>query len=770
MSNKNILTKPDLLEENARLKALLNNTSASIFSFDHNFNYTAFNKAHQQAVKMSRGIDLKIGDNYLELAGMNSGIDKHKVLEIFKQVMAGKTVETIEEFGEPGLYRAHLSIICNPTYDDSGKVTGMTVFCQDVSERIRLEKESQERTRLLHGILDNLPVIVFEIDGQGLITRSIGSGLKAMELKDDELVGANAFEQFPTAAAHLQRAFLGDSVLFINTIEIDGRKLIYENHIFPHPDQVGNIIGFALDITQQKGAEQKLKRAKEELKRTVNLLDTSQQIGKTGGWELDVVTGSVYRTKYLKFLSGILDETTTVAEAVSFYREEDSESVQQAVRDAIALQRPYDLEIRTKTSEKWVRSIGIPIVEKGRTIKVMGAVSDISERKSAEMELVKAKKIAEEAADAKQQFLSNMSHEIRTPMNAVIGMVHLLLQEDPMPEQLENLNILKFSSENLLSLINDILDYSKIESGKIEFELIDFNLTELLNNIRLGQIPQAEEKGIKLKLKMDSDLPEVIIGDPVRLTQILNNLISNAIKFTNDGFVMVDLSLVGGEDDFLEINFTISDTGIGIDPALQEYIFESFTQAGADTARRFGGTGLGLAITKRLIDLQGGNIRLESALGKGSTFSLNLTFRKGIKKSGRQYSGPIQEFISLAGYKVLLVEDNEINIMVASKFMQKWDLEIDYAATGIEAVEKVKANEYHLVLMDLQMPEMDGYTASQIIRNIPGKTQLPIVALTASVLAEINEKVLDSGMNDHVSKPFNPMELYSKIIQYLRIT
>lgn len=771
MYNKNTLTKAELLEENARLKAVLNNTSASIFSFDHNFNYTVFNKAHQQIVKMGRGVDIKIGDHYPELAGMNSGIDQDRITEIFREVMTGKTIETIEAFGEPGLYRAYFSMICNPMYDGAGMVIGMTVFCQDISERIQLEKEYEEKTRLLHGVLENLPVIIYEINEKGIFTRSIGSGLRVMGLADNELVGRDAFEQFPMAAEHLNRALSGESGLFITTIEFDGRKLIYENHIFPNPDEIGSIIGFALDITQQSGAENELKNAQEELKRTVSLLDTSQKINKTGGWELDINTGSVFRTKYLKLLSEIPDETTTVAKAVSFYMDEDAATVKQAVSDAIAFQKPYDLELRTKTSGKWVRSIGIPIIEDNKTVKLMGAVSDISERKLAEIELLKAKKKAEEAAQAKQQFLSNMSHEIRTPMNAVIGMTHLLLQENPKPDQVDNLKILKFSSENLLSLINDILDYSKIESGKIDFEQIDFNLAELVNNIKLGQSTQAEEKGISLSVNVSSSIPEVVKGDPVRLTQILNNLISNSIKFTREGFVRVDLSPVKSTHSSLEINFAVTDTGIGIDPALKDYIFESFTQASADTTRKFGGTGLGLAITKKLIDLQGGDIHVDSAVGKGSTFSFDLVFRKGIKKSGLLYKGPIQEFASLAGYKVLLVEDNDINVKVASKFMQKWGLEVDYALTGKEAVEKVMANQYHLVLMDLQMPEMDGYTACKFIRDMPDKRtrQLPIVALTASVLAEISKRVIDSGMNDYISKPFNPVELYTKITRYLRI-
>ncbi|MGY0041098.1 PAS domain-containing protein [Pedobacter sp. NJ-S-72] len=318
-TNDEAPAKEKLLEEISILQSVLESTSASIFAFDKNFNYIAFNKSHQQTVKMGTGVDLKIGDNYLELARMNGGIDGEKTEDIFRKVMTGETVELIEEFGDPKLHRASFSMICNPMYDHEGKVTGMTVFCQDVSERVQLQKEFEEKSRLLNGVLENLPVVIYEIDPAGTFTRSIGSGLTALGLKDNELIGENALDSFPETADNLRKGLSGLSGQFVSRLDINGRELVYQNTLFPSSDQDGSIIGFALDITLQNQAEEELRKARKELERIVDLLDTSQQISKSGGWEYDVSTGSVYRTRYLKQLSGVYEEITTIEKASSLF-------------------------------------------------------------------------------------------------------------------------------------------------------------------------------------------------------------------------------------------------------------------------------------------------------------------------------------------------------------------------------------------------------------------------------------------------------------------
>lgn len=395
----------------------------------------------------------------------------------------------------------------------------------------------------------------------------------------------------------------------------------------------------------------------------------------------------------------------------------------------------------------------------------------IEKAKELEAQLIESKDVAEKAAMTKSQFLSTMSHEIRTPMNAVIGFTHLLQQLNPREDQMEYIKMLKFSAENLLVLINDILDFSKIEAGRIEFEEADFNLKELISNIRLALLQKASEKDIQIKLFIDEDLPSAIKGDPVRLGQILTNLISNAVKFTKVGKVTITASLTRKTDTVTTIDFEVTDTGIGIEPEKINHIFESFTQASSATTRKFGGTGLGLTITRRLLELMGSQIKVKSEFGRGSTFYFSLDMKNSEKNFADQKNNEYTvETKSLKGVKLLIAEDNQINVILAKQYMRLWDIECDVAENGEIALMLVQNGHYDMVLMDLQMPEMDGYQTTIAIRNLPDEKykKLPIVALTASAMLDIKDQAFVVGMNDYISKPFNPDELFRKIAQYTR--
>lgn len=411
---------------------------------------------------------------------------------------------------------------------------------------------------------------------------------------------------------------------------------------------------------------------------------------------------------------------------------------------------------------------------------VLGAVivaRDITEQKKNEKELIEAKVFAEmattiaeeakikaeDAVRAKQQFLSNMSHEIRTPMNAIIGFTKVVLKTDLTNKQKEYLNAIKVSGDALIVLINDILDLAKVDSGKMTFEQRPFKMAESISSMLHLFETKIQEKNLQLVKEYDSRIPQVLLGDPVRLHQIILNLVSNALKFTNKGSIIVSVKLIEQDEASVTINFSVADTGIGIADYKIEKIFENFQQASSGTSRLYGGTGLGLAIVKQLVEAQNGTITVKSEVMEGSTFSFTLCFQKTSAESLIEKTS-IDIDSSIKNIRVLVVEDIALNQLLMKTLLDEFGFERDIASNGKIAIEKLEANNYDIILMDLQMPEMNGFEATEFIRN-EMKSEIPIIALTADVTTVDVAKCKAVGMNDYIAKPVDERVLYSKIME-----
>ncbi|MFB2119057.1 ATP-binding protein [Parapedobacter sp. 2B3] len=534
------------------------------------------------------------------------------------------------------------------------------------------------------------------------------------------------------------------------------------------------IRGLMMDVTDQVKQRLAIREIRDELARSNQLLDFSQHLSATGGWEYSHQTGKTYWTKQVYAIYEVPHDfdVSDSKKYLSFFSVADQKMIQETMSRCLNQRIDYEFEAQatlSKGHKKWVRVLGAPVVNDEQVIAMRGAVMDITKEKEDADRLLKAKEAAEEAAKAKTAFLSVMSHEIRTPLNGIIGIANLLRLRHT-EQQAEIVDNLLFSADHLLTLINDILDLNKIDNNKLDLAQTEFSLGGLVRSIRNQFVSLADAKGIRLVSLFDQEIPEQLIGDPARLNQILSNLVSNAIKYTDQGKVTLSIQVMRQTDERVTLHFSVEDTGIGIPEELHEEIFADFKQAQQDAQRANTGTGLGLAITKRLVELHNGQIKVDSKPGAGSTFYFELDFVVADTGTPQVHPLPSPELTAFEGklsaLKLLLVEDNRVNVTVTREQLAYFGIMPDCAVGGLEALELLTEHTYHVAFVDLHMPGMDGYSLAATMQEKYPDTK--VVIFTADIMADVRIKLAKMGIHTILNKPFRPEDMLAILLHTMQ--
>jgi PAS domain S-box-containing protein len=636
---------------------------------------------------------------------------------------------------------------------------------KEVTERKLAENALKESRAAARGLLDATRESLFLLDSKATILAANATAAQRFNKMPAEISGINFFDLLPDNVRKARRTYFDQVMQTGQPVDFEAVRddFIFQTRFYPVKDKSGTMVGvaiFAQDITDQKHAEEALR----EGERNMRIVFENSPLGmirfSSDGTILNCNDNFIQlmgssREKLIGF--------NTVKQAAD-------EIMRETLQKALSGERSeYEGNYKSVTGDTTtpLRIVFNPTEPEKSPSEVIATLEDISERKRMEKELIEAKITAVDANKAKGDFLANMSHEIRTPMNAVIGMSHLALKTDLTPKQQDYLNKIQSSANSLLGIINDILDFSKIEAGKLDMETVDFNLDDVLDNLaNLVSVKAQEKEELEVLFATAHDVPRFLVGDALRLGQVLINLANNAVKFTESGEIVVSSELVKQDQDEVTLKMSVSDTGIGLTPEQISKLFQSFSQADTSTTRKYGGTGLGLTISKRLVEMMGGEIWVESEPGQGTTFSFTAKFGRGTEKEKERTPTPKD----LKGMKVLVVDDNATSREIFQEMLTSFTFDVTLAASGEEGLaefEKAGDNSpFELVVMDWKLPGIDGFEASRRIKKHPASSTVPaIIMVTAYGREEMMQLSEAEGLDGFLIKPVNPSMLFDMIMQ-----
>jgi PAS domain S-box-containing protein len=765
-------TEQKLLVQKKFYERILNEIPADIAILDRNRTYLFINP---HAVKDQATREWMIGRTDEEYtAYRNRPVDATNARkEFFNEVVArGRKLEQEERMvNRNGETEHHLRVL-SPVFDENGEFDIMIIYGVNITERKKVEEQVRLSENRFRSIFDNSLALICVHDMNGLLLDVNSAVVNTLGYNADQLVGAPLYRLIPESRRfEFETTYMkqllqdGKASGIMVAIGSNGKQhyLLYQNYLVTENNTTPHVIGFAQDITPRIEAEKLLKASEEKYRNIIANMNL-------GLLEVDNNEVIVYANNSFCEMSGYeLDELIGKSPIQLFLRGENQLSGDKVIeRRRNGMSDAYELKVKDKRGNiKWWLVSGGPAYDSDGVMKgTIGIHLDITLQKTLEMELRQAKADAERSARAKETFLANMSHEIRTPMNAILGITGLLGKSELQPQQRGWLGNIQTAANNLLVIINDLLDFSKIESGKMTIERIGFHLHVVISNAVQILRHRAEEKGILLLSDCDSIMAPVLLGDPYRLNQVLMNLLSNAIKFTENGSVTLACRVAEADAASQTIVFSVSDTGIGMSAEFMAHLFDKFSQEDESISRRYGGTGLGMSIIRQLVELMGGTIKVTSEKNKGTTISFTLRFVRGNTGDVPQTRYSSIDTQILKDKSILLVEDNELNRLLASAILSDYGAKVTEAGNGAIAIQQMTEHYFDLVLMDVQMPVKDGIEATKYIRaNIdPG---IPIIALTANALKSQEQQCLAAGMNDFIAKPFTESRLVQLVGKWL---